>query len=249
MRVSEPVEYRTWGQWPKVTVGTVVRYEDSPWYVGLVNKSRARLDPLTGVTVTLSPQSGRTFQSYKSSVNISSESRLPVVEIETLDEGALRRLIRLDERTTEAETSPQPKGRLTRPDSEEEEDDDMAVASAPVAGKTKGIDKTKVGKLADAKASVKKAAGAKRTGPATNKCKCGCGGVSRGFFVPGHDARFKGLLLKIERGELELSKGLKKAVADEYTWVKSGLKGADGTVGMRPTKNYKGEAHAGYAKK
>lgn len=32
--------------------------------------------------------------------------------------------------------------------------------------------------------------------PASNPCRCGCGGTSRGLFVPGHDARYKSQLAK-----------------------------------------------------
>lgn len=38
---------------------------------------------------------------------------------------------------------------------------------------------------------------------ATRDCLCGCGGETAGKFRPGHDARVKGLLYKVERGEMK----------------------------------------------
>lgn len=37
----------------------------------------------------------------------------------------------------------------------------------------------------------------------THDCICGCGQETGGLYAPGHDARVKGILLKIERGDLE----------------------------------------------
>jgi len=39
----------------------------------------------------------------------------------------------------------------------------------------------------------------------THKCLCGCGRETSGLYAPGHDAKVKGILLKIERGNLEKS--------------------------------------------
>jgi hypothetical protein len=36
----------------------------------------------------------------------------------------------------------------------------------------------------------------------THDCLCGCGQETLSLFAPGHDARVKGILLKVERGEL-----------------------------------------------
>lgn len=69
-------------------------------------------------------------------------------------------------------------------------------------------------------------------------CKCGCGEETTAHFVMGHDARFKGQLLRVERGQLKVSE-LPKAVQTAYKWVKKG----DGFI---PTTNYKGEPHKGY---
>ena len=37
-----------------------------------------------------------------------------------------------------------------------------------------------------------------------NSCWCGCGGETKGRFVPGHDARFHGLAKRVARGEEEM---------------------------------------------
>lgn len=37
-----------------------------------------------------------------------------------------------------------------------------------------------------------------------NTCWCGCGGETKGRFVPGHDARFHGLAKRVARGEAEM---------------------------------------------
>ena len=37
-----------------------------------------------------------------------------------------------------------------------------------------------------------------------NPCWCGCGGLTKGKFVPGHDSKFHGLAKKVARGEAEM---------------------------------------------
>jgi len=44
----------------------------------------------------------------------------------------------------------------------------------------------------------------RRTKAKTNICWCGCGGLTGGKFVPGHDARFHGLAKRVARGEAEM---------------------------------------------
>jgi len=39
----------------------------------------------------------------------------------------------------------------------------------------------------------------------THDCLCGCGNETASLYAPGHDARVKGILLKVERGDLEKS--------------------------------------------
>lgn len=103
-------------------------------------------------------------------------------------------------------------------------------------------------KLAAKKAEQKAAAAARKEARAavaaakrqTHPCKCGCGEETTAHFVQGHDARFKGWLLRIERGEMAV-KDLPVEVQKAYKWVKKG----DGVI---PTTNYKGEKHTGYDK-
>lgn len=35
-------------------------------------------------------------------------------------------------------------------------------------------------------------------------CRCGCGGNTQATFVPGHDARLKGLVIRVTRGVMTL---------------------------------------------
>lgn len=100
-------------------------------------------------------------------------------------------------------------------------------AAAATAGKTADVP----GVAAEKKVRVK----AEKT---VKPCKCGCGGQTTAFFVPGHDARFKGWLLKVEKGQMKVNE-LPEAVQKGYKWVKKG----DGAI---PTTNYKGEPHTGY---
>ena len=71
-------------------------------------------------------------------------------------------------------------------------------------------------------------------------CRCGCGEQIKSHFVQGHDARFKGWLLRVERGLMKVEE-LPKVVQKSYEWKKKG----DGHI---PTLNYKGEKHTGYDK-
>ena len=36
-------------------------------------------------------------------------------------------------------------------------------------------------------------------------CKCGCGGQTQSTFVPGHDSRLRGWILRVERGVMTLA--------------------------------------------
>ena len=203
--------------------GKLVRYEDRVWRVGLVNPSRARLDPVSG-HVVCSPVNGRSFQSYGGSINIGANSMIDEVSEDLLTPGELAQVFRLIE-----------------------QENQMAVAAAPGAeakGQTlKEKNAERIAKLKAAKEAkaAEKAAEPKKEKVAKtpNKCKCGCGGDTGGFFIPGHDARFKSWLLKIERGQAKPEELLTPEVRASYTWKKSGK-------GLIPTKTYKGEPHSGY---
>lgn len=216
--------------------GSIVKYENKVWRVGLVNESRARLDPLTGTVVQISAASGRSFTGLPSSVNIGPTSMLPTVSPWDLNEEALARFRRMEGTELAANIASASK---FGPDIEDSETEESNVASAAVT-----TAKTAVQKNKDRIAGLKAAKAAKAAAPKAprvakskeqSKCKCGCGGLTGGNFVPGHDARFKGWLIKIAKGEMAVT-DLKKEVREAYKWVKSS-KG-----GQRPTTNYNGEA-------
>lgn len=202
----------------ELVVGEFVEYEGRPWRVGLTNFTRARLDPVVNGEVK-EPSDEAT-----KSVNVGPAS-------------TLRRLTPEEavhfNRNTRQESSTM--------------DTSTAVADMPIAD-------TKRSKKTAAKARTRKATGSIATSPkakrktaapkrepavADKPCKCGCGEKTSKHFVPGHDARFKGLLLAIERGKVKKEDVLKKAVISAYSWKKKGK-------GEIPTTNYKGEKHTGY---
>lgn len=82
--------------------------------------------------------------------------------------------------------------------------------SAPGKGEAlKAANATRLANLATKKAADKaakpKAAPKEKKLAATHNCICGCGTETGGKFAPGHDARAKGLLLKVERGDLKVA--------------------------------------------
>lgn len=248
--------------------GAVVEYDSRIWRVGLMNPMRCRLDPVTGALVTMSdPSSGRSFQSYGNSHSISPSSVLKEIDVRTLDESAIRRLLKLQSRAdieSAGESSRHTRRAIERTTGED--DDELAllddkeangmattqaqtaqtvsnVAGAPGANKA-ALAKAKLKAIA-AKKNVTAANGpakgeakAKR-GPAerTNNCMCGCGGKTAGFFVPGHDARYKGWMKKVARGEMTPEQ-LPNGIAANYAWKKT----TDGK-GKYTTKNYRGDAN------
>lgn len=202
-----------------LTEGAIVEYENRYWRVGLVNESRARLDPLQGNRVTVAP--GHSFNSYGSSVNIGPTSALRMITEEELSVEQVARV-----------------NRLRHGPNTNEGVDPMAVASTPVAPSRKPpVAKSKVAGMPVARA-VKAPTAPVELSP----CKCGCGKMVAKHFYAGHDARFKGWLLQIERGKLKKEEVLTAPVIAQYKWVKT----KDG--GERPTTNYKGEKHTGYDK-
>ena len=241
----------------RLPVGAVVKVDGRLWCVGMVNDSRARLDPLTGASVTPDPESGRCFTTYGQSINIAPNSLVEIVSRESLSPATLNRLERVLAMNAAAAANgggngngkSKGKGKHVNSardvadsaDGAEESDtmaDTVTVSAAPIPRGQKKARGRKPAKATKVRATkVKKAKVEKELSP----CKCGCGEKTTSYFVAGHDARFKGWLLKIERGDATKEKLLKKSVIDQYTWVKRG----DGEV---PTTNYKGEPHKGYDK-
>lgn len=231
---------------PELAVGQIVQYDGSWWRVGLVNESRARLDPLTGEQTIL--PNGRQFVSYGSGVNVGPTSHLPTLtETELAELGELngnradvqRRIARLrgGDDTMEAETT----------------EIEAGVSGAPIptsAGRKKATNgaagKARAAKPAPVAKAVKVA---KPKEPKVERaCACGCGGTTTGYFVPGHDARFKGWMLKIERGlvETQTATGMPKKIVNAYEWKQRGKNADTGFMKYVATTNYKGEKHAGY---
>lgn len=113
----------------------------------------------------------------------------------------------------------------------------QSLASKKVAG-IPGAEKIKrplTGAAAAAKANAKK----NTTPKESRSCVCGCGQQTFGYFAPGHDARFKGWMIKVERGGMPVNE-LPKSVQKAFNFVKKGK-------GFVTTHNYKGEKHSGYA--
>lgn len=211
-------------------VGELVRDGGRIWRVGLVNPSRARLDPVSGVA-TVSPVSGRTFESFGGSVNVAPAAMVEKVDEATLTLAERARVITLEERELEAEmaeVAQMPVGKKSLKEQNEER-------RAKLAEKKEAVKKEKAEKVASGETV------ATRTPKEPKACKCGCGGTTTGYFVPGHDARFKSWLLQIERGQKKPEELLTEAVRQSYTWKKT----ADGK-GLMPTTTYKGQPHTGY---
>lgn len=60
----------------------------------------------------------------------------------------------------------------------------------------------------------------KAKGKTKNRCWCGCGGLTNGKFVPGHDAKFHGLAKKVARDLEEMPDAFEheEAEADFMKW-------------------------------
>lgn len=227
--------------------GAVVQSGGRAYRVGMVNSCRARLDPLEGIITQADPSSGRTFLSYGSSINVAPTALMKEIDITKLDDAALERLCKLQLRADTATTT------RSRNIFEEGEEDMAEVAQAttskavaPPVGATKTkaqLNSERLAQIRANKSKDKEVAKVKREKKVKDPspCKCGCGQMTGAFFIPGHDARFKGWLLKIEKGEKTKAELLTPAVIAQYKWIKV----AGG--GERPTTNYKGEAHSGYS--
>lgn len=138
----------------------------------------------------------------------------------------------------------------------EEETDIMATATdTKKAEAQKRIDELKAKKAAQASKVAAPPTAKEAKAPREKKvkepkeCQCGCGGTTNGYFVPGHDAKFKSEMLKVERGEAkkeEVFEGRDEILA-KYKWVPSGqVNEKTNLKGQRTLTNYKGEPHEGY---
>ena len=241
---------------PTLVEGAIVEHDGRLWRVGLVNQSRARLDPLAGEAVLLA--TGRSFTSYGGSINVGPTSTLKTVGLDDPAVSAeVKRRIRVLTQGARANSNTEAEANGNSADEIGEEGDMSAtmvetnVSGAPVPSKKAvKLTQTKTAKGAAAGAPVpRKLSGAAAKAAAAPKkekapkvmkaCTCGCGGQTASYFIPGHDARFKGWLLKIEKGEASPEDLIPKKVRERFQWKKKG-------AGQIPTLNYKGLPHKGY---
>lgn len=255
-------------------VGDLVISQQRVCRVGTVNASRARVDPITPALrgrndfdswdisprAIVDPAEDYEFDSADTDRLVALLERAEFQEI--LDEE--RRLVVENRRIERSEAERVAALHNTPAHSAEfeEEGTAMAVAGVPVGSPSatlKAKNAARLAALQEKKEAAKAAAKAAKTPGANGKerapkapkelkaCFCGCGETTGGYFVPGHDARFKGWLLKIEKGDEKKENLLQPAVIAKYKWVPSGMEGKAGK-GQRPTMNYKGEPHSGYAR-
>lgn len=117
--------------------------------------------------------------------------------------------------------------------------------------KLKAANKARLANLAAAKSAAKTTAVVAANGKikpkakkaekldSTRDCLCGCGLETNGLFRPGHDARVKGMLLKVERGEMKLADldaGLQSAVKFAGKSATAGKEGSDYRIVHAPVK-------------
>lgn len=248
-------------------IGQIVTYESRLWRVGLINESRARLDPIQGSTRTIM-ETGASFTTYGVSCNVSPTSPLTMVSDSTLTTEEQRRAQKLAgrEETSFIVTSTHPEvgmadtavaepkkllkkpvngaTPLGTPTAPKARTAAVPVKASTVAQPTvsavKVANKERVASLQDAKAkaSAARAAAPPKTDKPLRPCACGCGEQVTAYFAQGHDARFKGWMVKIEKGLMKVE-DLPPMVRKSYEFKKRG----DGYV---TTTNYKGEKHVGY---
>lgn len=204
--------------------GDLFKMEGRHWLVSYVNESRARCIPLTPSTRKFSARNDDTGETEDvtvsgsgKAINISPNAIVDMITEEDLTEVELDRLADMYLEMGDAEGTAEGKGVSI----------DMAKSKIPVGKSKKGV-----GAKREAKPKV------------MSKCLCGCGEMTAKSFFPGHDSRFKGWLISLERGTEtmdSLSAQARKALSG-YTFHKNAM------GGITPTKNYKGEPHTGYVK-
>jgi len=239
-----------------LTQGSIVIYADKLWRVGLVNESRARLDPVSGNIHKLLTE---TFLTYGTSVNISPGSILETVTEDQLSPEQMTRLRTLklragrpeEERimSGEAAGAGTPVGQPAPPKAKAKAVAAPAAVAQPTLSSAQSKNKARVATQAVEAAQPK--VPKEKKAKVYRSCACGCvdpGTGQRtqvgGYFAMGHDARYKSWMMKIERGQMavkDLPPVVQKEVMANGGWVKNAA------GGFTTTKNYKGEVHAGYA--
>lgn len=229
---SAPVEYNI----GTLEAGTIIRMTRNgpPYRVVSVSPSRAYCIPVNGKAAGPDVEAG-------GGVNISPCAYVEVIRGD-LNEAEKQRRARMERERAEKEA---PLSGATGNDAHSTEAS-MSASAMPVRKSTTQANKERRAGLASRKAAIpRKLSGAAarsaksgraKTPKTVRKCFCGCGEETMGYFAPGHDGRFHGLMKKLERGEIE-PKDIRKSQADVIgPFKKSG-------EGWRPTKNYKGEPY------
>lgn len=224
--------------YPKLETGMIIRMtpDGPPYRVESVSECRAYCVPIRRITDVVDSTEFGGEPNRGGGVNIAPTSFVTVVNPEDLEtEEMARRKRRQGD----------------QPSTSTQQERTMSASPIPVSNRSKN----KAQKTALARKRADRAAGLpgtgrrasklgatkKATAPKTvRKCACGCKEETMSFFAPGHDAKFKGWLKKIELGKMDVSE-LPKSVQEAYTWRKHG-------EGKIPTKNYNGEDYKPYTR-
>lgn len=251
-----------------LTVGQIVWYNSRVWRVGLVNESRARLDPVQGNIAKLLTAE---FTTYGTSVNVSAGSVLDVVNMRQLSAQEYQRTEALAHRAADSFVV------VNKEETVNHEEADSGDALAPPPAPAISANKQKnQERLAALKAAVRapvinaqahesarpcgcdpgagwtcaehKTDGKLVSPPSearsrftSRSCLCGCGETVSHYFAQGHVNRYRNWLIKVERGEM--------AVEDLPVVVQRDNEFTKTDVGYVTVRNYMGWPHTGYDKK
>lgn len=225
---------KTWKPFIKlddyIREGEIIRISGKYYRVEMVNQSRARCRCITADEALQRVQ--RIYQPDPDDeesgrvINISPRSACErVTESELLQESQPTRSSDM----SKSKVAPLPIAGKSSKDRE-------AERKAKLAVKPKGDARPLTGAAAKAKANAKP-----KVPKTVRSCACGCGDETMSFFVPGHDARWKGWIKKIGSGVMDLAtakKTMGKAFAAAGDWKKSG-------PGFKPSLNYNGDKYVG----
>lgn len=200
--------------------------------VDAVTESRARCIRVSLKTMEDEREEGEEDEARGKVINISPNA--VVIRVNRI--AALKEAAEGYRREKKMSAVPIPVAETSRVEREQNRRAEMAEKRS--VKKTNGAGKA-VALVGAAKAAKEKAANrAPKAAKTVRDCLCGCGEETTAYFVPGHDARFKSRMVKVERGTMEV-KDLPKSVQKAYEFKKRG----DGYVTVT---NYKGEKHSGY---
>ena len=194
-------------------VGEVVAFESEPgklWFIKHANLSRAHL-----IEFKKGDDSVADLPESRGTTNIGPAVMLFPINPATLSPTQQKEVETMAKTTTRGATLPGSKTKTRT----------KATASTKKANTDR--------KAAQAKRKAAAPAKSKKAPKVPKPCKCGCGGETGGHFMMGHDARFKGWLLRLERGkDTKATTKMPKVVMAKYKWVKRG----NGIVPRRTTR-------------